>query len=95
MTVIAQGCESCEPLTVSPSETRLGESHFAVHLGDHAMCVYLDGEQIWDCFEVIAGPGGRAWRDVVPVQFCPCGSGSLLVTVDESDGYSVRGMARV
>lgn len=91
MTIIAQGCEVCDPLTASPSKTRMSEGHFAVHLGDNNMSVYLDGEQIWDCFEVIAGPEGRAWRHVLPVGFCPCGGGKILRTVDDDDGYSVRG----
>jgi hypothetical protein len=70
----------------------MSEGHLAIRFDPSLVWakVFLAGEQIFDCFEVLAGEGGWALRVHTPGVLCPCGSGEIFSFLDMSDEYSVR-----
>jgi hypothetical protein len=95
------GCRVCKPQFFDIQGPPLGEGHVAIRFG-HPGCmfasVFLAGVQIFDCYEVLAGPGGWALRYVAPeprstirvAALCDCGSGEILRSRHWSNLYSVQ-----
>lgn len=89
MAEAARGCVCCQPL-VDPEHERENTQHAAIRFGDVKARVSLDGEEIHDCIEVQAGPGGWAIRLTMPPRRCSkCGL-EYEHWLDRSDGYEVK-----
>lgn len=85
------GCHRCHPEIFNPICAPIHEGHLAIRFDVRLAFafVYLNGEPIMDCYEVVAGPGGHALRHMWPLRSCPCGSGNVMSYRQESDGFSV------